>query len=202
MLLPARRLSPALVMGLLALALSAPPAHAGPPWISVELPANPHDPATRGALLVLHTYHHGTPVAQPITCMLEGIVKGDRRSVACQAVAAVRGGVYAIRGAVPTDGVWMLVVTSREEHASAQVLVDFSRDGQIAAVRVPARSAEGGRWSIPTPVGPREIDAMLRTRWSALSRAPDTGLPAGTTLAGLGGAALLALVFASRRRAG
>ncbi len=202
MLPPVRRLSPALVTGLLALALIAPPAHAGPPWISVELPANPHDPATRGALLVLHTYHHGTPVAQPITCTLEGIVKGDRRSVTCQAVATARGGVYAIRGNVPTDGLWMLVVTSREEHASAQILVDFSRDGQVAAVRVPARSTEGGRWSVPTPAGPGEIDAMLRTRWNVLSHAPDAGPPSGTTLAGLGGAALLALVFVSRRRAG
>lgn len=195
-----RYLSP--LLGLLALLLIVSPAHAGPPWISVELPANPHDPATRGALLTLHTYHHGTAVPQPITCALEGIVDGSRRTVTCQATATGRSGVYAIRGQLPSDGVWMLVVTSREEHAGAQILVDFSRDRQVAAVRVPARSAEGGRWTVPTPVAPGEIDAMLRTRWNALSQAHGGETASHTALAGLGAAALLALGAVTRRRAG
>jgi hypothetical protein len=31
-------------------------------------------------------------------------------------------------------------------------------------VRVPHRSAEGGRWNIPVEVSARQIDAMLRER--------------------------------------
>ena len=34
-------------------------AAAGPPWIAIEYPANPHDPNTRGAFLTVRTYHHG-----------------------------------------------------------------------------------------------------------------------------------------------
>ena len=36
-------------------------AAAGPPWISIEYPANPLDPETRGALVVVRTYHHEAP---------------------------------------------------------------------------------------------------------------------------------------------
>src|SRR5690606_14581273 len=42
----------ALLPAALVLAL-ATPALAGPPWISIEYPANPLDPATRGALMVI-----------------------------------------------------------------------------------------------------------------------------------------------------
>jgi len=51
-------------LGLAALvsALVATPALAGPPWISIELPANPYDQATRGAFLLVHAFHHGTPI--------------------------------------------------------------------------------------------------------------------------------------------
>ena len=30
----------------------------GPPWISIEYPANPLDPSTRGGYLLVHTFHH------------------------------------------------------------------------------------------------------------------------------------------------
>ena len=32
---------------------------AGPPWVSIELPANPWDETTRGAFLLVHAFHHG-----------------------------------------------------------------------------------------------------------------------------------------------
>ena len=41
-------------------ALFAAPALAkGPPWISIELPANPYDQTMRGAFLLVHAFHHG-----------------------------------------------------------------------------------------------------------------------------------------------
>ncbi|HUF31409.1 MAG TPA: hypothetical protein VMM77_12225, partial [Gemmatimonadaceae bacterium] len=33
----------------------------GPPWISVEYPPSPYDQTTRGAFLLVHAFHHGTP---------------------------------------------------------------------------------------------------------------------------------------------
>ena len=41
-----------------AVALSAASSFS-PPWISIETPPNPYDPASRGAFLVVHTFHHG-----------------------------------------------------------------------------------------------------------------------------------------------
>ena len=51
----------------------------GPPWISIEYPANPHDPASRGAVLVVNTFHHGTPTDFTITGKAEGMVNGVRK---------------------------------------------------------------------------------------------------------------------------
>src|SRR5437868_1676283 len=68
----------------LAAALSAflaAPALAGPPWISIELPVNPYDESTRGAFLLVHEFHHGTPVSYIVTGTAEGIVNGERRSI-------------------------------------------------------------------------------------------------------------------------
>lgn len=202
--MPFRRtpaLALALALALAAVALAPTPAHAGPPWISVELPVNPHDPATRDALVVVHTYHHGQAEPQTITCTLEGIVDGARRTVACRAEPTSRPAVYAILGVVPARGVWMLVVTGREGTAqSATVLVDYGRDRQIAAVRVPTRKAEGGRWTIPTPVPPQDIDRMLQSRWTVLGRADGGPSRDRAGLVTLGASALALLAFVSRRR--
>jgi MYXO-CTERM domain-containing protein len=195
----ARHLAPA-VLAFVALGLAAGAAHAGPPWISVELPANPHDARTRGALLVVHTYHHGGSMEQSITCALEGLVDGRRRTIACRAEATSRAGVYAVRGDVPKDGIWMLVVTGRDGESPATALVDFGREGQVTGVRVPIREAEGGRWHIPVPVTEAEIGAALRTRWNALSSA-DEPSRSGTVAAGAGLALLVGLTLVRRRRA-
>ena len=63
------------------LAATAGPALAGPPWISVELPANPLDPTTRDAFLVVHTYHHAQVMLAPVTGRAIGVVDGQRRTI-------------------------------------------------------------------------------------------------------------------------
>jgi hypothetical protein len=195
----ARHAAP-LAAAVTAIALFASAAHAGPPWISVELPSNPHDARTRGALLVVHTYHHGASMEQSIACALEGLVDGRRRTITCRAEPTSRPGVYAIRGDVPKAGVWMLVATGRDGESAASALVDFGRDGRVTGVRVPVRETEGGRWHVPVPVTEADIDAALRTRWNALSSA-DQPATDRTVLAGFGMAALLGLGLVARRRA-
>src|SRR6266568_4033717 len=54
---------------------------AGPPWISIELPVNPYDQSMRGAFLLVHAFHHQTPVGYVVTGTAEGIVNGERRSL-------------------------------------------------------------------------------------------------------------------------
>ena len=153
------------LISLLALAALLLPstAHAGPPWVSIELPANPLDPGTRGALFVVHSYHHEASVEMPVVCTAEGLVDGARRTMKLTVSDTRRAGVRAVRGTVPADGTWMVVCVSREQTASATALVDYE-GGEVVRVRVPHRSAEGGRWNIPVEVSARQIDAMLRER--------------------------------------
>ena len=57
-----RRHFTAIVLASIMSAVAVPAADAlarfGPPWLSIELPANPLDPTTKGAYLVVRTYHH------------------------------------------------------------------------------------------------------------------------------------------------
>lgn len=176
----------------LGLTLAATPAHAGPPWISIELPANPLHPGTRGALFLVHSFHHGTPMQHAVTCRAEGLVDGTRRSVDLTVNETNRPGVRAVRGSVPQDGTWMVVCVSREGEATATALLDFDGAGEIVRVRVPHRLAEGGRWSVPVEVSAREIDAMLR------ERARDAAAP--VELAGLFLLALIPMSWVALRR--
>src|SRR3990172_10738085 len=89
----------------------AAPALAGPPWISIELPANPHDASTRGAFLLVHAFHHGTPMGFPITGTAEGIVNGERRSLKLEFDETARAGVFALKRMWPAGGTRALVIT-------------------------------------------------------------------------------------------
>jgi len=130
-------------------------AMAGPPWISVELPANPFDRATRGAFLVVHTYHHELAVPYVVSGTAEGLVGGQRRTVRLEASPTGRGGSFAVRRNWGEEGVWVL----RLEVADADVgaAVGVGADGEVAFVRVP-RARSGA----PRPVARGEVESMLR----------------------------------------
>jgi hypothetical protein len=139
--------------------VAATPARFGPPWISIESPANPHDRATRGAVLVAHTYHHGTPLHQGITGTAEGLVNGQRRSVRLSFTPLAQPGAYVLRRQWPTDGRWALVVTTGGDDG-ASALVGLDAAGRVASVRVPTRKA--GEWEVPTRPTTADVDALLR----------------------------------------
>ena len=67
------------VLAALASAAVTAPALGGPPWISIELPVNPYDQSMRGAFLLVHAFHHGTPMGFIVTGTAEGIVNGERQ---------------------------------------------------------------------------------------------------------------------------
>jgi hypothetical protein len=153
--------------GLFSTALAAP-AHAGPPWISIELPANPYDQATRGAFLVVHAFHHGVPVAFPVTGTAEGIVDGQRRSVPLQFTATAKTGEYALRRMWPREGTWTLVISVTQGTSDkATAVIEIGPDGDVASVKVPTHRR--GDWVIPSPVAMSDIDAGLRARAGALA---------------------------------
>ena len=143
---------------------------AGPPWISIEYPANPHDRSTTGAMLYVHVFHHAQPIAYPIEGTAEGIVNGERRSIKLKFTETARTAVYGLSRQWPTEGVWTLVIKmSRGDHGEdgATAVVDLGPDGEIASVRVPTK--QNGRWTIPVDVSMDDIDRALRARASALA---------------------------------
>lgn len=136
---------------------------AGPPWISIELPANPWDQTTKGAFLLVHAFHHGLPLRQPVSGTAEGMVNGQRRTVVLTTEKTSRPGVFALRNQWGNPGRWVLVLTvDRGEHPGmdvAQAVVEIAEGGAVTAVRVPTKADRDG---FPRKVTSAEIEAALR----------------------------------------
>lgn len=142
----------------------------GPPWISIEYPANPHDAASRGAFLLVHAFHHGQNVAFPVSGTAEGLVDGARRTVSLEFRATSRPGVFALHKQWASEGVWTLVLAVRQGEGAAnvaQAMVELGTNGQVANVAVPTR--RDGQWLIPTGVSMSDVEAGLRTRAARLA---------------------------------
>jgi hypothetical protein len=137
----------------------------GPPWISIETPPNPFDAGSRGAYLLVHSFHHGTPVNNPISGTAEGIVEGARRTIALEFGNTSRPGVYALRKQWPDKGVWTLVVGVTQgdgEFNSAKAIVEIGGNGDVASVTVPTTMRNGYR--VPAPVNMADVESSLKTR--------------------------------------
>ena len=140
----------ALVLTLLAAA--ATPAVAGPPWITVEL--RPMGDVVAWA----RTWHHGTPMALPLTGTAEGLVNGQRRSVPLRFDTTSEANAFAIMRTWGTEGVWVLTFgVSAGEHGNAGAAIGVDRAGTAAFVRFP-RTLQGGSRTATRS----EIDVMLR----------------------------------------
>ncbi len=180
--------------------VAALPAHAGPPWIAVEYPANPFTQATRGALLLVRTYHHGEATSYPLTGTAEGLVNGQRHSLPLRFEPTGTTGQYALRFEKPAEGVWVLVASLGSGEGRIGALIGLDREGHVASVQVPTHRQEN--WVIPEAVKPEAVDAALRAQTARIGGpAPrDLGLGRGGSmllLAGLGVA--LVLPFGLRR---
>jgi hypothetical protein len=143
---------------------------AGPPWISVEYPANPYDGGSRGAFLLVHAFHHGTPVAFPVSGTAEGIADGKRTTINLEFKTTTRPGVYALHKQWPSKGTWTLVLGVSQgagEMSLAQAVVELGADGQVAKVDVPTRMQ--GSWLVPAGVNMADIDAGLKARAGRLA---------------------------------
>src|SRR6266576_4757216 len=160
-----------LALAALAGVLLATPAFGvkGPPWISIELPANPYDKSTRDAFLLVHSFHHGTAMGYIVSGTAEGIVGGERRSLKLEFAETSREGVHALKRTWPTEGTWTLVIKANQgPDDAATAVVDLGPGGDVAAIRVP--TMQRGSWTVPAPVSLAEIDAALRSRAATLAR--------------------------------
>ena len=184
------------ILATLALSLLATtPALAGPPWISIEIPANPYNSATRGAYCLVRVYHHGDPAYYPVSGSAEGLINGARRSVLLSLRETGMPGVYAVNFQPEKDGTWLLVmrIGQDQEHGSATMVVRLNRDGEIASASVPTHQRDN--WLIPDRVTPADVDRMLREQVAQARTGERGGLP--WALAGL---ALVPVALISRRR--
>ena len=148
-------------------AASIPPAFGGP-WISIESPANPYDQATRGAIMLVHTFHHGTKVNLPLAGKAEGLVDGQRKSVELTLVKSSQIGTRAVRNEWGSKGTWTVLLTASQGDASIQAVAEITPDGSVGKVTLPMKN---GRYQ---PLSVAEIDRGLRERAGAhLARAVD-----------------------------
>lgn len=136
---------------------------AGPPWIAVEYPVNPHNPNTRGAFVTIRTYHHGDLMSYDVSGTAEGLVNGKRQTMNLDIRRLPEAGTYAVYWKKPAAGKWALIVsTSRDEHYMASALIEVDQLGRVASVSVPADPIEGGRWMKPRRVAASELNAALK----------------------------------------
>lgn len=148
------------------LALDGPePAPVGPPWLSIEFPANPMDPATRGAALVVHAFHHERPVGFAVTGTAEGLVHGERRTLELKFKQTSSPGVYALSQQWPSEGAWLLNL-STGAHADVSLIVELGPDGGVKASRfydwsVPSLAIRTAR-VVQGSVDPHIIDSYLQ----------------------------------------
>ena len=156
----------------------------GASQISIELPANPLDPATRDAFLVVHTYHHAQVMLSPVTGRAIGMVDGQRRTIELSFSKTSIGGAYALRRTWPAKGTWVLAINTGGDEGGVTALVGIGADGEVRSVKVPRRSASQP-WG--RPVTDQDIDATLQ--------AVAVGTPAHTAPAAAG--ILLALPLAA-----
>ena len=154
-----RRPALAALGSLALLTATAGPALAGPPWISIELPANPLDPTTRDAFLVVHTYHHAQVMLAPVTGRAIGMVDGQRRTIELTFTRTSIGGEYALRRTWPAKGTWVLAINTGGDVGGVTALVGIGADGEVRSVRVPRRS---GPQPWGRPVTDQDIDATLQ----------------------------------------
>lgn len=138
----------------------------GPPWISVEMPANPLDSTTRDAALLVHVYHHSHPVGLPIAGRAEGLVKGERRSLPLEFTRTARPNVYGLKQQWPAEGHWALVI-SIENRGEASLFIELGPDGGVRENRYfNQRTQSLALRSVQVVQGPVEtarIEAALQT---------------------------------------
>lgn len=151
-------MSRAFLAALLLATLAAAPAHAGPPWVSIELPANPLNTSTRDAFLLVRVYHHGDAAGYPVTGTATRMVNGERQVMQLRFDQTNQAGLMALHRSWDEEGTWVLAINvAGSEGPTALVGVV---DGEVRSVDVPTRRRGGATWG--RPVTEADVDATLR----------------------------------------
>ena len=188
-----RRTAFSLAAAALLSAAAAAPAVAGPPWISIELPANPLNASTRGMYLLVRSYHHADAMRMTVSGTATGMVDGKRRQLPLHFEATNIPGVVGLRQTWPA-GAWVLAINIEGEEGPT-ALVSVGADGEVHGVKVPTQTRDGHTWG--RKVTPQDIDAALQAVAAHDGGTRDLGAAGAVLLV----PAAIGLMLARRRRA-
>jgi hypothetical protein len=152
----------------LLMVLSAAPASAKPPWVSIELPANPMNRSMRDAFLLVHSYHVGQVAPIALSGTATGMVDGQRLVLTLQFTETDVTGVSALRRSWPADGRWVLAINAGGE-AGPTALVSIV-NGVVRNVEVPTVTEDG--FTSGRKVTQADVDRALRAL--AVNEAPSS----------------------------
>lgn len=136
------------------------PLFAKPPWVGIELPANPFNRTTRGMYLLVRSYRHASVMEIPVRGNATGLVNGQRRTVPLRFERTDMPGVMGLRKTWPAEGAWVLAINVGGETDGSTALVGVGPDGAVRSINVPTETRQGqimGR-----KVTQQDIDAELR----------------------------------------
>jgi len=182
----------ALACALLVLVFSSSARAGGPPWISVEMPGDPTNRLSRGAVMLVHAYSCGGPTDARVTGRAEGIVNGERRTIDLSLVPAGSTGVYAVKQQWPSDGTWVL---SFDMNIGGQVstLVTLGPNGGVEPseyYKQPSSVVRAAAIQVLShKATTEEVDLLLRAGGPAAPALPANGAtraPLGYIAGGLG----------------
>jgi hypothetical protein len=118
---------------------------------------NPFDAGARDAVFLVHAaVREGPTSVADLAGSAEGLVDGQRQSVALRFEPTARPDVYAVRRQWPATGTWVVRVTLLR---TTTAIVTLDRTGAVAAVHVPTRM--NGGMPLPRAVAAQEIDSAL-----------------------------------------
>ena len=138
---------------------------AWPPWLSIETPVNPYNPATHGAFLLARvSTRSGSTDMVTLMGSAEGLVAGKRTSIHLSFDSTPTAGVFALRKQWPSTGTWTLVISlGPSSGAATTAIVDLGANGEVVSVRVPTRRNAHSD-VVPRAVSRAEIDSSLAAR--------------------------------------
>ena len=156
--------------------------------------------------MLVRTYHRGDAMPMPLNGTAEGLVNGQRRTVALTFNRdASAPNAYTVPNSWGAEGVWVLNISVTGDHLGAGAVVGLDRNGEPAFTRFPRTTVGASR-----PATSPEVGAMLyaldanappaalgRTGWPVVLRAV---LPVLVLIAGIFGIAKVVAGIIARMR--
>src|SRR5438445_539942 len=119
---------------------------------TIGSPVASQDFQAKTAAFVFRTEGCAEPAKSQVSGAAEGLVKGERRSVALKIVATSKSGVYAVYSNWPSEGFWVVNLKGTCGDASAGAVIPIGPKGFIR---------ESSKF-FPRPATDTEIDTSLK----------------------------------------